>query len=180
MVETGDDELVRACLDGDRGAFAELLARYEKPVFNVALRMLRSWEDARDVTQTAFLKAYENLSAYDSSHKFYSWIYRIAINEAINTLRRSGRDADVLDDRLAADDPGPEDAAGIAQREAVVQEALGTLTPEYRAVVVLKYFVDCSYQEIGRILDLEEKTVKSRLFTARQRLKDVLAAREAG
>ncbi len=177
MVEAGDERLVQACLQGDRRAFEELLARYEKPVYNVALRMLRSPEDAQDITQTVFLKAFENLQSYDVSHKFYSWIYRIAINEAINLLRRKDRQSDPLGEEHAAAEPGPAAAAGLAETGESIQAALSDLSAEYRTVIVLKYFVDCSYAEMSQILEIEEKTVKSRLFTARQRLKDLLVAR---
>ena len=80
MSEEIDAARVRDCLAGDPQAFAALVAQYEKPVFNVALRMLRNPEDARDVAQTVFMKAYQNLSSYDPHFKFYSWIYRMAIN----------------------------------------------------------------------------------------------------
>ena len=178
MREAGDYELVRASLEGDRQAFTELLCRYERPVYNVALRMLRSPDEAQDVAQTTFLKAFENLATYDASHKFYSWIYRIAINESINALRRSGRENDPLEERLVSPQPGPEELVAAQQVGVDIQMAIDELTPEYRAVIVLKYFVECSYQDIGQILGLEEKTVKSRLFTARQRLKDLLGKPE--
>ena len=176
MSEAGDETLVRACLAGDRRAFEQLLLRYEKPVYNVALRMLRTPEDAQDITQTVFLKAFENLATYDVSHKFYSWIYRIAVNESINALRRKDRQADPLGDHHAAPGPGPATAADTAQTDVRIQSAIAGLSTEYRTVIVLKYFVECSYAEISEILEIEEKTVKSRLFTARQRLKDLLAA----
>ena len=178
MREAGDNELVRASLDGDRRAFAELLRRYERPVYNVALRMLRSPDEAQDVAQTTFLKAFENLATYDPSHKFYSWIYRIAINESINAMRRAGRESDPLDEHFISSGPGPDEIVAAQQTDDGIQAAIGALTPEYRAVIVLKYFVECSYQDIGQILGLEEKTVKSRLFTARQRLKDLLGQPE--
>jgi RNA polymerase sigma-70 factor (ECF subfamily) len=88
MHEDGDVRLVERCRAGDKRAFESLLVRYQKPVFNAALRMLRNRDDARDVAQTVFLKAYEHLADYDPSFKFYSWIYRVAINESINVLQR--------------------------------------------------------------------------------------------
>ncbi|MDH4261320.1 MAG: sigma-70 family RNA polymerase sigma factor, partial [Gammaproteobacteria bacterium] len=102
MSEEADAARVRECLAGDPQAFAELVERYEKPVFNVAARMLRNPEDARDVTQTVFLKAYQNLSSYDPKFRFYSWIYRMAINESIDILRLRGRSAGPVDEQLAA------------------------------------------------------------------------------
>lgn len=177
MVEAGDFALVRACLDGDQDAFAELLERYEKPVYNVALRMLGRRDDAQDVAQTVFLKVYESLASYDPSHRLYSWIYRIAINESLNMLHRRGRDSERLDDDQASPDPDPESEAGSQQIGAIVLAAVTSLSPEYRAVTVLRYFGGCSYEEAAQILGIEEKTVKSRLFTARRILRDRLSGR---
>src|SRR5215467_6550517 len=84
--EENDAALVLRCREGDRDAFERLVMRYQKPVFNVALRMLRNRQDALDVAQTSFLKAFEHLGDYDPSFRFYSWLYRIAINESLNAL----------------------------------------------------------------------------------------------
>jgi RNA polymerase sigma-70 factor (ECF subfamily) len=173
MNEDSDGLLVERCRNGDRRAFEALVGRYQKPVFNAALRMLRNPEDARDVAQTVFLKVYEHLGDFDPSHKFYSWIYRIALNESINVLDRRRRlepiSGDEVDERL-----GAEDELASEQSAQRVQRALMTIKPDYRAVVVLKHFLELSYEDIGLVLELPEKTVKSRLFTARQLLKDAL------
>jgi RNA polymerase sigma-70 factor (ECF subfamily) len=175
MNEDSDGLLVERCRNGDRRAFEALVDRYQKPVFNAALRMLRSHEDARDVAQTVFLKVYEHLGDYDPTYRFYSWIYRIALNESINVLDRRRRlepiSGDEIDERL-----GAEDEAASEQSAQRVQRALMTIKPEYRAVIVLKHFLELSYEDIGQVLQLPEKTVKSRLFTARQLLKDALQA----
>jgi len=84
--EDDDPALVRRCRDGERSAFEQLVVRYQKPVYNAALRMLHDPQDAMDVAQTTFLKAFEHLADYDPSFKFYSWIYRIAVNESLNAL----------------------------------------------------------------------------------------------
>jgi RNA polymerase sigma-70 factor (ECF subfamily) len=173
MNEDSDGLLVERCRNGDRRAFETLVGRYQKPVFNAALRMLRNQEDARDVAQTVFLKVYEHLGDYDPTHRFYSWIYRIALNESINVLDRRRRlepiSGDEIDERLGAEDEVESEQS--AQR---VQRALMTIKPEYRAVIVLKHFLELSYEDIGLVLELPERTVKSRLFTARQLLKDAL------
>lgn len=173
MNEDSDGLLVERCRNGDRRAFEALVGRYQKPVFNAALRMLRNPEDARDVAQTVFLKVYEHLGDFDPSHKFYSWIYRIALNESINVLDRRRRlepiSGEEVDERL-----GAEDELASEQSAQRVQRALMTIKPDYRAVVVLKHFLELSYEDIGLVLELPEKTVKSRLFTARQLLKDAL------
>jgi RNA polymerase sigma-70 factor (ECF subfamily) len=141
--------------------------------------MLRNSEDARDVAQSVFMKAYQNLSNYDPQYKFYSWIYRMAINESLNMLRARGRDAGPVDERLPEDSAGPSELLVEDQRREVVLEAVGRLKPEHRAVIVLRYFVDSNYEDMGEILGIDAKTVKSRLYTARQLLKDQLSLRGA-
>ena len=173
MVDGGDDhELVDRCLGGDLDAFAPLVARYQKPLFNVALRMVRDREDARDITQTAFVKAYEKLRSFDRRHRFFSWIYRIAVNECLNFVSRRRPEQPLLADVPAADDPQRDaEASELAAR---VQDALVTLTPDYRLVVILRHFLGLSYVEMSETLLIPEKTVRSRLYTARQRLAEVL------
>jgi RNA polymerase sigma-70 factor (ECF subfamily) len=83
--------LVRQCLEGDREVFGTLMGRYQKAVFNVALRMTRSYQEAQDITQAIFIQAYEKLGEYDARHKFFSWIYRMAVNESLNFIKRSRR-----------------------------------------------------------------------------------------
>ncbi len=173
MNEDSDGLLVERCRAGDRSAFGTLVDRYQKPVYNAALRMLRNPEDARDVAQTVFLKVFEHLDDYDPKYRFYSWIYRIALNESINVISRRTRQEPIsgeeIDERAGADDELATEQVGLR-----VQGALMTLKSEYREVVVLKHFLDLSYEDIGQVLQLPEKTVKSRLFTARQLLKDAL------
>jgi RNA polymerase sigma-70 factor, ECF subfamily len=179
MSENVDAARVRDCLAGDPRAFAALVEQYEKPVYNVALRMLRSPEDARDIAQSVFLKAYQNLSSYDPQYKFYSWIYRMAINESLNVLRVRGRNAGPVDERLPSDRAGPSELLADDQTRDMVLDAVGRLKPEHRAVIVLRYFVDRNYEDMGQILGIDAKTVKSRLYTARQLLKEQLAAHGA-
>lgn len=173
MNEDSDGALVRRCCCGDRRAFEVLVVRYEKPVFNAALRMLHDREEARDVAQTVFLKVYEHLAEYDPSHKFYSWIYRIALNESINTLQRR-RPRTALDPEMAGNEPGPDDTVRDLQLCDGMSVAIMSLSAEYRAVIVLRHFMGSSYEDMAAILDLPEKTVKSRLFSARQLLKSAM------
>lgn len=176
MSDDSDGALVRRCREGDRRAFAGLVTRYEKPVYNAALRMLHDREDARDVTQAVFLKVYEHLADYDSQYRFYSWIYRIALNESINALHRRMQREPIAEDE-ADNQPGPEDACAREQAAHGIEAALMSLKPEYRSVIVLKHLLGCSYHDMSEILELPEKTVKSRLFTARQQLKECLLSR---
>ena len=173
MNEPDDTTLMEQCTKGDRQAFETLLIRYEKPVYNAAYRMLHSRDDAQDVTQTVFLKVYENLDQYDPKYRFFSWIYRIALNESVNVLKKTNR-LEALDTETISDTRGPEQQASSEQVSKGVQTALMTIKPDHRSVVVLKHFLGCSYSEISEILEVPEKTVKSRLYTARQLLKEQL------
>jgi RNA polymerase sigma-70 factor, ECF subfamily len=169
-----DVALVQRCLGGERDAFAQLVERYQRPLFNVAYRILGDADEARDVAQGAFLKAWEGLARFDPAFKFYSWIYRIAINEAINALKRR-HPLESLDESAPSremTDPEALHARGEQARQ--VQEALMLLKPEHRVAIVLRHFLDCSYAEMAAIADIPEKTVKSRLFTARRVLRDLL------
>jgi RNA polymerase sigma-70 factor (ECF subfamily) len=176
--EDDDATLVRRCRDGDRAALEQLVMRYQKPVFNAALRLLRDSEDARDVAQTTFLKVFEHLGDYNPSYKFYSWIYRIAINESLNALG-SRKPCEGLNGEEADTAPGPDRQLEGEQTGQAIEEALMRIKPELRAVVVLRHFMHLSYQDMGDILLLPEKTVKSRLYSARQLMRDRLLQRGA-
>lgn len=171
-----DRALVKRLLEGSGDAASGLVDRYQKRLFNVALRMLENVQDAEDVTQTAFLNAFLKLRTYNPKYRFFSWIYRIAVNEALNTLKRRKPAVSLTDDlEIQAPGAAPDRAAEEADQ---VGRALMGLKPEDRAVVVLKHFDSFSYQEIADVLGIPVKTVKSRLFTARERLK--LTLREQG
>lgn len=169
-----DRELVRQTLRGNRDAFAMLVDRFHRVVFNVALRILKSSDDAQDVSQTTFLKAYEHLESYNSRHAFFSWIYRIAVNESLNFLQRRRRLQGLDDDEPSVTTKSPEDNYREAEMAQTVQNALMLLSIDHRLVIVLKHLEGLSYRDIGYILDLPTKTVKSRLYEARINLKDIL------
>jgi RNA polymerase sigma-70 factor (ECF subfamily) len=176
VIDDTDHGLLERYRKGDASAFRELVVRYQRPVYNAAFWVLRNADDARDVAQTVFLRVAERSEDYDPSHKFFSWIYRIAVNESLNLLRRNKRE-EALDDDV--DLPGsersnPESQFGEAEVSRRIQNALMSLPTNDRIVLSLRHFSECSYQEIGQILDLDEKTVKSRLYEARHRLRDVL------
>jgi RNA polymerase sigma-70 factor, ECF subfamily len=174
--EPDDNELVLQCLGGDDHAFELLLLRYQSPIFNGVLRMVHHREDASDLVQTTFLKAYEQLATFDSQHKFFSWLYRIAVNETINHLKRRHR-LEPLEGERRSGARNPEDALVHADLALHIQEALMKVSPDYRAVLILRHFQDCSYDEIASIVGVPEKTVKSRLFSARRALRELLETR---
>jgi len=171
-----DHALIERCQSGERQAFEELVGLYQKPVYNAAYRILGNPDDAADTTQVVFLKAIERLGQYDPKYKFFSWIYRIAVNESINKLKR-GRKQQPLDEKEVAATNSPEAtlAAGDLSRE--IQAGLMDLKEDYRTIIVLRHFSECSYAQISEILQIPEKTVKSRLYSARQLMKETLQAR---
>jgi RNA polymerase sigma-70 factor (ECF subfamily) len=168
-----DRALVRRYLEGQGDAASGLVDRYQARLFNVALRMLGDIQDAEDVTQTVFLNAFLRLRTYDPRYRFFSWIYRMTVNESLNMLKRRKRTVTLEDEPgIQAPGAGPDRAA---EAEDLVGRALMILKPDDRAVVVLKHFVFFSYQEIADVLEIPVRTVKSRLFTARERLRLALA-----
>lgn len=173
MNKPDDTDLIHRCQNGDRKAFEVLLVRYEKPIFNAAYRMLGHTEDAQDITQSVFLKIYEHLNDYDPKYRFFSWIYRIAINESINCLNKQHR-TESLAREPATQSSGPEETTSAGQQSQRIQSALMTIKQEYRTVIILKHFMECNYLEISQILNISEKKVKSRLYSGRQLLKDAL------
>ncbi|MGA7305260.1 MAG: sigma-70 family RNA polymerase sigma factor [Rhodothermales bacterium] len=172
-IDADDLSLVRRTVRGDRGAFGALVDRYQKPIYNVALRIVKNPEDAEDIAQTVFMKAYQKLDGFDERYRFFSWIYRIAINESLNFSTRR-RSFEALEPSMQSAVDSPEEETIKLDKEERVGDAILELEPEDRAIVILKHFQGFSYAEIGFILNIPEKTVKSRLYTARQRLKDVL------
>lgn len=173
MTDSDDILLVKECLEGNPKAFESLVDRYQKPVFNAALRILNGRDDAEEITQTSFVKAFENLSTFDPKYKFFSWLYRIAVNESLNFLSQR-RHLDRLTVDIVSQEKTPEEAYDEDQMSLNIQDALMRLKLEYRIVTILKHFHDLSYKDISYILDLPEKTVRSRLFTARERLRTSL------
>lgn len=176
MTYRSDRELVRECIEGNIQAFEPLVDRYQKPIFNVALRMVHGPDDAQEVTQIVFVKAYEKLDNFNPKFKFFSWIYRMAVNESINFLKRQKKHQG-LDEEMYSNEKTPEQQFHAVEMTDKLMNALMELQIDYRAVVVLKHLEGLSYSEVSYILEIPEKTVKSRLFTARQRLKEILSAK---
>ncbi|NQT23888.1 sigma-70 family RNA polymerase sigma factor [candidate division KSB1 bacterium] len=175
MNEASDHRLIYQCLDGDVNAYETLVERYQRTVFNVAYRMTQNQNNAEEITQAIFVKAYEKLDTFNYKYKFFSWIYKMTVNETLNFVKRNSRQEslDVSAVNMASSE-NPEKALDAAERSAHIQHALGQLHLDHRTVLVLKYFTELSYSEMSEILQIPEKTVKSRLYSARIQLKDVL------
>jgi RNA polymerase sigma-70 factor (ECF subfamily) len=174
--EQKDSMLVEECLKGNTEAFGLLVEKYQKPIFNVALRMVNDYDDAQDITQSVFVKAFEKLDAFNPKYKFFSWIYKMTVNESVNFLNQRKRFSE-LDRETVSSEKTPEEHYLNDELSAKIQDAIMDLQTDYRVAIVLRHFADLSYREIGYILDLAEKTVKSRLFTARRLLYDILKKR---
>ena len=175
MMDDTDAMLVARCRSGERHAFDVLIGRHSRPVFAAALRILHHREDAFDVTQTAFLTAFEHLDRYDLAQPFRAWLYRIAMNQALDVFR-ARRPAEALAEETRDGGDEPDERAVREQSDAAMQAALMRLTIDNRTLIVLKHVQQCSYEEIALILACPVKTVKSRLFTARHALRAVLVA----
>jgi len=173
MSEQQDKRVVQECLKGDIKAFEQLVEKYQKQVYNTALRISNDIADAEDITQNVFIKVYENLDKYNSRYAFFSWIYRIAMNESIN-YNKQKKYFTPLQENLVDINAAPDKQFEISENNSIINNALSGLTLDHRAVIVLRHFVGFSYNELSYILEIPEKTVKSRLFSARHALKDVL------
>jgi RNA polymerase sigma-70 factor (ECF subfamily) len=170
-----DRQLVERCRQGDEEAFEVIVDCYQRPAWSVAYRITGNPDDAADVVQSVFLKILEKLDAYDPRHKLFSWIYRITVNESLNLVRRRRRDVPLeAENPVSGDDPAR--AALQADRQDRLQAALMSLKSGDRAVLVLRHVEGLSYEEISGVLEIPESLVKSRLFTARHKLRRVLLA----
>jgi RNA polymerase sigma-70 factor (ECF subfamily) len=176
MNDMDDTALVKECLQGNPQAFGILVERYQKVIFNLAFRICNDYNDAQDVSQGVFIKVYENLRKYNKRYKFFSWLYRIAMNEALNMVKFK-KNIEQLDNHKPDPDPSPEHQYQQTETDQLIQNALMSLKTEYRLVIILKHLQNFSYQEIARLLNISEKIVKSRLYTARQLLAQVLTDR---
>lgn len=178
-----DTYLVDAALAGSREAFGTLVERYQDRLFNTLVRVLGSPDDASEVLQDAFVQAYTKLGTFRGASRFYTWIYRVALNLALSHRRRSARrrqeqSIDQLREHRGAEPVDramqPEQSAVRSEQAELVQAALLALSDEHRQILVLREMEDCSYETIAEILELPVGTVRSRLFRARLQLKEYL------
>jgi RNA polymerase sigma-70 factor, ECF subfamily len=173
LLENEDFVIVSDCLSGNGKSYEILVDKYQKIIFRLANKFVRNFDDAEEITQTVFVKAYENLKEYNPKYKFFSWLYRITINESINFEKRR-KSVEEISVNHRSDDDEPDRSYDNNELSDNIADALMDLDMIYRLPVVLKHFMDYSYKELSYLLGVPEKTVKSRLYTGRQLLKDIL------
>lgn len=182
-------ELVQKCISGDREAFRPLVEAYQQTLFTTIIRMVHDPETARDITQEAFVKAYTKLNTFDTRYPFRIWLTKIAVNTAIDFLRKfkpqnisidAPVDADESQElKLQLPDPkmSPQETIEQAETSSLVRKAVMELDPKLKAVIVLRHFEEMDYEQIAEILRIPLGSVKNRLFRAREKLHQVLSSR---
>ena len=182
--QTEDRELVRRCLKGDQDAFRILLAKYERPVYGLVRRMIKDEEDARDLAQEAFIRAFKKLQQFDQERKFSSWLFRIANNLCIDHYRRrklatvpmvrhvDGEEEESWD--LPDLGPSPAETFSDSERSRRLLAAIESLPPVYRAVILFRHQQGLTYDEIAETMELPLGTVKARIHRAHRLLKEKL------
>jgi len=187
-VSADDQRLIADCLGGNASSFGELVRRYQERLFHTVYRMVDNAEDARDVVQEAFLSAYQSLDSFKGDSLFFTWLYRIAVNTAISLKRKqrvvlsidATRNGEPL---VEPTDPSEVNRPGHAIEQAEqgrrIQQALSRLSPEHRAVLVMKDMEGQKYEDIADVLGVPIGTIRSRLHRARLELREILEKEEA-
>ena len=174
----GDNEIISRVLKGEQNAYAELVSRYQAYVFTLVLRMIKTREDAEEVAQDVFIKAYRSLADFRGESKFSTWLYTIANTTSITFLRKKKLDVHSLDNEKVFEVADSKDSgfrANLVEQKSrvnMVNEAIAMLSPDDAEIITLFYKAEQNLEEIARILRLETNTVKVRLHRARARLKD--------
>jgi RNA polymerase sigma-70 factor (ECF subfamily) len=184
--EIDEAEQIEKARGGDARAFGDLIGKYERKIFRLAQHITQNREDAEDVLQETFLKAYEHLNQFQGNSKFYTWIVRIAVNQALMKLRKRKTDKtvsmdegidtgeDVVVREIAAWDEDPEQRYTREELNEILTAAVDSLAPAYRTVFVLRDVEDLSTEETAEALELSIPAVKSRLLRARLQLREKL------
>ncbi len=179
--EQDDMQLVAASKKGDQDAFAQLVQRYQRRVFNLVYRMLQHYEEATEITQETFLAAWQGLPSFRGDARFPTWLYRIAYNCSLKSLEQRKRDK-ALQEALQAEqvlehadsDKSADAQLEVHDRQAFIQEHIAGLPAKYRVVLILRHLQDMTYEEMAEILTMPIGTIKTHLFRARNLLKERL------
>jgi len=172
MNRKDDNELVYEVTRGSISSFEVLIERYQKTIFNMVNKMVGDVETAKDITQDVFVTAFEKMGTFNFNHRFFSWIYRIAVNKTLNHIKLKGLTQPLKE--LQAGIPAPSPENDEERNRKLVHSGLRELPADQRALLLLKYFCGLSYEEIAVALNVSEKKVKSRLFTSREQLHKIM------
>ncbi|MDQ1912908.1 RNA polymerase sigma factor [Paenibacillus sp. GD4] len=173
-----DSELTRRVLAGDKQAYAFLVNKYKNKIYNVIRGMGVSLQDAQDLTQETFLRAYRKLAARQEERSFAAWIYSIATNLVKDEWKKRRMELTELDSQLPSGEKGPEEALLLEERKRELLVYLEQLPRGYREALLLRYTGDLSYEEIGELLGIPTSKVQNDLYRAKQRLKQVMTEKE--
>ncbi len=187
-MKENDSELINKAKTGDAKAYEGLLKKYKNSVYNLVYRMVRDVQEAEDLTQEAFIKAFNSLASFNEEYAFSTWLYKIATNNCIDFFRKRKLQTYSLDKPIQYKDSeiqheipdpdlNPEKSILARERSNMIQEAIQTLPEKYYTAIVLRHNDEKSYEEIAEILDLPLGTVKARIFRAREMLNKVLKER---
>lgn len=185
-IEQDDIQLVASSKNGDQDAFSLLVQRYQRRVFNLVFRMLQNYEEASEITQEAFLAAWQGLTSFRGEARFSTWLYRIAYNCALKQLELRKRDKALhlaLQAEQALEDDGEDPKTThleMLDNQEMVQAQLSQLPPKYRIVLILRHLQDMTYEEMAEVLTMPIGTIKTHLFRARNLLKERLQSFESG
>lgn len=182
IILKGDEEIIQAILKGSGEQYNKIVERYQTGLYRTAYYYTQNVEDARDITQDIFIKAYNNLAGFKHGSTFSTWLYRIAVNHCLDWCRKKKPhyvEATCLDNFCAEED-SPEDLFLQQEIASEVQTAVRNLPAIYSTVLILYYFEDFSPQQIAHITDMPKRTVETRLFRARKMLRDKLHSTSSG
>jgi RNA polymerase sigma-70 factor (ECF subfamily) len=181
-----DNLLIEQCLKGQQGSFSELIDKYKNLVFNLAYRMTYNLQDAEDISQEVFIRVYKSLYNFNPNYKFSTWLYEMTLNLCRDRFRKGKIPSVSLDAPLKEDDQkdfssiipdkqnNPEDIIMGVEQSNFINALIASLPPKYREVIILRHLRDLSYEEMSKILNISLGSVKSRLFRARELLKNKL------
>lgn len=185
MAHKVDPSIIERAVKGDQKAYAKILEEYRGPIYNLIYRMVRNREEAEDLVQEAFLKAFSSLASFNAEYAFSTWLYKIAINNCIDHLRRKKLKTYSMDKPVPSQDGEftrefpdvsmrPDLPLLARERTNLIERAIEELPDKYRIVIVLRHTEERAYEEIAQILDIPLGTVKARIFRAREMLKKKL------